>query len=204
MKHFSFPNRIIFLGDRPRRVERSNLYAHQNRKNFTVTNEGLKAFLGINFVMEINKLPMITEYWRVGNLISNDSNQNTMIRNLSCEILQNLHFADIRKDDKTGKNFKMRPVIDNLNSKFSEVLTNDNEQSIDKHMVKFKGRSGMQQNITSIPIKWVFKLCFCYWSKSGYLYQMDVYLRRKKTSECNLGGGEEVGLLLRKDLERLF
>ena len=204
MKHFSFPNRIIFLGDRPRRVERSNLYAHQNRKNFTVTNEGLKAFLGINFVVEINKLPMITEYWRVGNLISNDSNQNTMIRNLSCEILQNLHFADNRKDDKTGKDFKMRPVIDNLNSKFSEVLTNDNEQSIDKHMVKFKGRSGMQQNITSIPIKWVFKLCFCYSSKSGYLYQMSIYLKRKKTSECNLGRGEEVGLLLRKDLERLF
>ena len=51
--------------------------------------------------MAINKLPTIAEYWRVDNLIGNDGIQNTMIRNRFCEILQNLHFADNRKDDKT-------------------------------------------------------------------------------------------------------
>ena len=68
-------------------VEQPNLYAHQNGKNFTVTKEELKAFLGINFVMAINKLPTIAEYWRVDNLIGNDGIQNTMIRNHFCEIL---------------------------------------------------------------------------------------------------------------------
>ena len=58
---------------------------------------------------------------------------NAIIRNL--EILQNLHFADNRKDDKTDKALKMKPVTDHLNSKFSEVLSNDSEQSIDEHMV---------------------------------------------------------------------
>ena len=43
-------------------VEQSNLYAHQNGRNFTVTKEELKAFLGINFIMTINKLPTIAEY----------------------------------------------------------------------------------------------------------------------------------------------
>ena len=38
-------------------VEQSNLHAHQKGRNFTVTKEELKAFLGINFVMAINKLP---------------------------------------------------------------------------------------------------------------------------------------------------
>ena len=108
-------------------IKQSNVYANQNRRNFTVTKEELKAFLGINFVMAINKLPTIAEYWRVDNLIGNDGIQNTMIRNRFCEILQNLHFADNRKDDKTDKAFKMRPVIDHLNSKFSEVLSNDSE-----------------------------------------------------------------------------
>ena len=46
-------------------VEQSNLYAHQNGINFTVTKEELKAFLGINFVMAINKLPTVAEYWTV-------------------------------------------------------------------------------------------------------------------------------------------
>ena len=56
-----------------------------------------------------------------------------MIRNRFCEILQNLHFADNREDDKTDNTFKMKPVIDHLKSKFSEVLSNDSEQNIDEH-----------------------------------------------------------------------
>ena len=43
----------------------------------------------------------------------------------------------------------MKPVTDQLNSKFSEVLSNDSEQSIDEHMVKFKGRSGIKQYVKS-------------------------------------------------------
>ena len=72
--------------------------------------------------MTINKLPMIIEYWRVVNLISIDGIQNTMIQNRFFEIIQNLHFAVNRKDNKTDKAFKMRTVIDYLNSKFSKVL----------------------------------------------------------------------------------
>ena len=122
-------------------VEQPNLYAHQNGRNFTVTEEELKAFLGINFAIAINKLPTIAEYWRADNLIDNDGIQNTMIRNRFCEILQNLHFADNRKDDKADKAFKMRTVTDHLDSKVFEVLSNDSEQSIDEHMVKFKDKS---------------------------------------------------------------
>ena len=75
-------------------AEQSNIYAHQNGRNFTVTKKELKAFLRINFVMAINMLHTIAEYWRVDNLIGNDGIQNTMIWNRFCEILQNLHFAD--------------------------------------------------------------------------------------------------------------
>ena len=43
-------------------VEKSNLYAHQNGRNFTDNKKELKSFLGITFVMTINKLPTIAEY----------------------------------------------------------------------------------------------------------------------------------------------
>ena len=124
---------------------------------------------------------------RVDNVIGNDSIQNTEHNNRFCEILQNPHFADNRKDDKTDKISKIRPVIDQLNSKFSEVLSNYIEKSIDEQTVRFKGRSGMKQYIKSKPIKWSFKFWFCCSSKSGYLYQMDIYLGRKQTPEFNLG-----------------
>ena len=126
-------------------VKQSNLYACQNGRNFTVTKEELKSLLGINFVMVINELPTIAEYWRVNNQIGNDGIQNTLIRNRFCEIFQSLNFADNRNDVKTDKVFKMRPVIDYLNLKFFEVLSNDSEQSTDEHMVKFKVRSCMKQ-----------------------------------------------------------
>ena len=134
-------------------AEQPNLYAHQNGRIFAITREELKAFLGINFVMAINKLPTIPEYWRVDNLIGNDRIQNTIIQNHFCEIFQNLHFADNRKDDKTGKTFKMRPMIDHLNLRFSEVLSNDSEQNTDQHIVKFKGRSKIKQYIRLKLIK---------------------------------------------------
>ena len=63
-------------------VEQSNLYAHQNGRNFTVTKKELKVFLGTNLVMAINKLSTITENWRIDNLIDNDC-----IRECFCEIL---------------------------------------------------------------------------------------------------------------------
>ena len=81
----------------------------------------------------------------------------------------------------------MRPVIDRVSSKFSEVLSNDSEQSIHEHMMKFKGRSEMKQYIKSKPIEWNFKFWFRCSSKSGYLHQMDTYLGRKQTPQFNLG-----------------
>ena len=69
-------------------VEQSYLYAHQNVRNFTVTNKELNTFLGINFVMTMNKLSTTAEYWRVDNLIGNDGIQNTKIRNCFCEIFK--------------------------------------------------------------------------------------------------------------------
>ena len=103
--------------------------------------------------MAINKLPTIAEHQRVDNVIGNDGIQNTMILNYFCEILQNLQFADNRRDGKTDKTFKMRPATDHLNLKLSEVRSNDSEQNTDEHIVKFKGRSGMKQYIKSKPIE---------------------------------------------------
>ena len=68
-------------------VKQSNLYAHQNGRNFTVIKEELKAFPGIKLVMAVNKLPTIAKYWRIDNLIGNDGIQNTMIRKRFFEIL---------------------------------------------------------------------------------------------------------------------
>ena len=44
-------------------VVQTNLYAQQKWRNFTVDNNELKAFLEINYIMAINKLPTIAKCW---------------------------------------------------------------------------------------------------------------------------------------------
>ena len=60
-------------------VVRINLYTQQKGKKFMIDNDEVKAFLDINYIMAINKLPTITENWKVDNLIGNNIIQNTMI-----------------------------------------------------------------------------------------------------------------------------
>ena len=66
-------------------------------------------------------------------------------------------------------------MIDHLNKNFAKVLSNDEEQCIEEDMVKFKGRSGMKQYIKSKPIKWGLTFWFRWSTKTGYLYQTDIY-----------------------------
>ena len=72
----------------------------------------------------------------------------------------------------------MRPVIDHLNSKFSEVLSNEGGQSIDEH-------SEIQRQVWNEAVHKIktnkigFQILVL--RKSGYLYQIDIYLGRKQT-----------------------
>ena len=44
-------------------VTETNGYATQKGRNFETTEGEMKAFLGINFIMGINKLPSLEDYW---------------------------------------------------------------------------------------------------------------------------------------------
>ena len=48
-------------------------------------------------------------------------------------------FSDNTKDDKSDISYKVRSLINHFNQSFSNFVSNDNSQSIDGHMVKFKG-----------------------------------------------------------------
>ena len=66
----------------------------QNGRMFQTTLEELCAFLGINILMGIHKLPKMRDYWSVDEGLGNTLIQKTMTRDRFLEILQNLHFVD--------------------------------------------------------------------------------------------------------------
>ena len=45
-------------------VAESNLYVQQKEREFQTNEQEMRAFLGINYVMSINKLPATKSYWK--------------------------------------------------------------------------------------------------------------------------------------------
>ena len=110
-----------------------------------------------------------------------------MTRNRFLNILQNLHFTDNQRADKSHKAYKMRIVINHLNKAFQDAISDPKRQSIDERKTKFKGRISCKQYIKNKPIKWGFKWWCQLCSKTGYLYEFDLYLGKKEKTELGLG-----------------
>ena len=125
-------------------VVESNLFAQQKGREFQTNEKETRAFLGINYFMPINKLAIIKSYWECGQYVGNEVIRNVMSRSRFEEILLNLHFSDNTKDDKSGKGYNVRSLINHFNQSFFEFVSDDSTQSIDEHMVKFTGRSSMK------------------------------------------------------------
>ena len=100
--------------------------------------------------MAVNQLLRMSIYWDCYCFVDKVSIGNMFTRIRYQEALQNLHFVDNTKQDKTDKGYKTKPIIDHLND----------EQRIHEFMIRFKGRSLMRQYLKMKPIKWRFKWWF--------------------------------------------
>ena len=125
-------------------VDKSNLHAQQSRREFHTNKQEMRAFLGINYIMFIHKLPRIKNYWECVQFIGNEGIRNVMARLSFEDILRNLHFSDYTKDNKSDKGYKVRSLINHFNQSFSNSVSNDDSQSIDEFLVKFKSLSSMK------------------------------------------------------------
>ena len=76
------------------------------------------------------------------------------------------------------------------------------EQSVDEHMIKYKNRRIMWQRIKNKPIKWGFRMWYRCTSKTGNLYEFDIYTGRKEITEFGLS--ESVELQLTEKLNGSF
>ena len=71
----------------------SERYAAQNGRVFQTTNDELAAFLGINILMGINRLPATKDYWSVEEGLGNALIQKAMRRAHFWKILQKHAFC---------------------------------------------------------------------------------------------------------------
>ena len=146
----------------------------------------VKLFQGINYLITVNKPPIIVSYWECRKYIGKEGIRDAMTRTRFRNTLQNLYFPNNTEADRKDKGYKVRPLITHFNQSFSKCVSNDVIQSVDEHMVKFKGWSSMKQYIKNKPIKYSFKFYYRCASKTRYLYQFDLCWKQEKARD-NLG-----------------
>ena len=187
-------------------IPQSKLYSQQKGHVFHIEEE-MKAFFGMTVVMGYHVLPYIRDYWSSEQDLGVPYIANVMTLKRFEEIKAYLHFNDNDlvkpdSDEYHDRAFKVRPVMDHLNSSFMASLAPTQFESVDEHMIKFKGHNILRQYVKGKPIKWGFKMwCRCD-SKAGYLFEFDLYTGKKNQVEYGLGEG--VVLQLREAIKDLY
>ena len=144
--------------------------------------EGLQAYLGFMIVMEIVKSPSLYDYWKNDPYYHYTPIADRISRDRFMDISRYLHFVDnvtlalpgTPQYDRLGK---VRPILDFLNNKFLTLYNPNHDNSIDKAMIKFKGRSVMnnmfQKSLSREDLKF----------GSGLIVTMGLYVNTKYTVE---------------------
>uniref|UniRef100_A0A2H1W609 SFRICE_037012 n=1 Tax=Spodoptera frugiperda TaxID=7108 RepID=A0A2H1W609_SPOFR len=192
-----FPDELIVII-----VEQTNRYAHQkNSKNWKpVTQQDIKAYLGVLILMGLNPLPDMELYWSSDPFYYNKEIAQVFPIVRFKKITENLHLNDNEMEPPRGsseydKLYKLRPLLTELNTVYQREAFNSAVQSIDECMVKFKGRSSLKQYMPKKPIKRGFKVWARCDAKTGYLYQFEVYTGKGDGTE-NEGLGYNVVMKL--------
>ena len=61
-------------------VNESNLSAQQNGRELRTNKQEMRVFLGINYIMSVNKLQATKRYWECGKFIGSEDIRNAMAR----------------------------------------------------------------------------------------------------------------------------
>ena len=99
-------------------VEESNRNAEEKLGDRfpSFTRKELKAFIGINVIMGINRLPNYTLCWSTDDFLGNHGIKRTMPKNRYEELVSYLHFNDTSQEPARGdanydRLYKVRPVL---------------------------------------------------------------------------------------------
>ena len=172
----------------------TNLYCTQKHKIGNITKEEIFVFLGINLIMSYHKLPSIRHYWMNADGMGVPLIRNAMTRDRFVFILGKIHLNDNQKNNPSNQDklYKVRPIIEKLNTLFEEKRAPREFHSVDESMIRFKGRSSLKQYNPMKPITRGYKL-WCIADNDGYVYKFDIYAGKKSREDDN--GSENIDAL---------
>ncbi|XP_055622963.1 piggyBac transposable element-derived protein 4-like isoform X2 [Toxorhynchites rutilus septentrionalis] len=188
-------------------VTQTNMYAAQQKSRSwePVSQDLMKAFLGITILMGLKPLPAVELYWSTDPFFWTEEIAAIMPCKRFKKIMENLHLNDnsampSRNSDQFDKLFKVRPLLNLLNSACQNAAKCTSSQSIDEAMIQFKGRSSMKQYMPLKPVKRGYKVWVRADSETGYVFQFDIYSGKRDNKAPTVGLGAQVVKQLTKQL----
>ena len=163
------------------RVANPNASEHSFQNQWTpVDRIEMKKFLGLTFLMGLNKKPQIRDSWSTDPLFYSPVFGAVMTRNRYQSILHFLHFNDNANlpqanDQNRDRLYKPRPLLTYLEEKFQEIYVVDQAISIDESLVLWKGRLYFRQYLPLKRARFGIKLYALCESKTGYMFRFRVY-----------------------------
>lgn len=196
----------LFVSDETldRVVLQTNLYARQRREAepdkhrtswIDVTVEEFRAFLGLCFLMGVIDKPQTKQYWSTSPLLNTPYFPEIMTRDRFTQIMRYIHFVDNSRNPNDGiatndANYdtlwKVRWILDALNSKFKSEYVPKQNISIDETMIPFKGMVHFKQYLPAKPTKWGIKAWCLAESDTGYVSQFIIYTGKQERAHRNL------------------
>ena len=189
-------------------VVETNRYADQVRTKFAaqnptktqrawhpVTNEEMKAFLGMFMLMGIATLPRLELYWTTKHPLIRPNLHEIMSQKRFEQILRYLHLNDSDSQVARGQDgfdilFKVRKLLDLICPLLASEYNTHEQLCIDEAMIPFKGRLGFKQYMKDKPTKWGIKVWVLADAKTGYVPRIQIYTGKNE----DLDQAENMGL----------
>ena len=144
------------------------------------------AYFGIMIMMGLVNLPCL---WRKDTLFYCPAIADKMSRDRFLEIHKYLHFTnnEALESNNDDRLWKVREVLDMMQSRFVSLYDPHRECAIDEAMVPYKGRSSLKQYMPKKPVRRGLKVWLRADSLTGYVSQLQVYVGREISPERGLG-----------------
>lgn len=169
--------------------QRLKILEKTSKKNIPKTTSGeIMIVLGCHLIMCYNRLPAYHMYWSSRKSLGNDEIKNAISRDRCQLLLSKLYFNNPEKPEDASKVYYIEEVLSCLKKTFLSARSDSTYQSIDETMTKFKGRTSMKQYVPLKPIKRGIKLWTRCDSKTGYVYDTNIYSGKENSiQEGTLG-----------------
>lgn len=187
-------------------VDQTNVYmlkrqaAGLARKNPETTAQEMWVFFGMIIAMGIHNLPRYNNFWSTDEFLGVKALSECMPRDRFNYLRRHLHLVDDDTVVDKDRHYKVKPLLDSLQTAFLRNYYPTQEIVVDELMIKCRGRAKGRVVMPKKPVKRGFKLWSLSCSCCGYLCNFQLYAG-KVTAKREKGLAKKVVLGLVEPFE---